>query len=319
MIKDKLTISPDDRGLFEKAWETARRWHGDDFTFYLPGMIRYGDKRGQYPAISITGEKCEMMCEHCRGRLLQPMIKVTEPDDLVEKCRRLSERGSLGVLLSGGSNLEGRLPWEKFCEAIRKVKADTGLFISAHAGFPDAKTARALKEAGVDQALIDVMGDEDTARRVYHLDRFERVLESLEGISESGIQLVPHVVTGLFYGQVKSESSALEIIRPHRPSALVIVVLTPLKGTPMAHVSTPSPMEVARLIASARIMMPEVPISLGCERPRNNAGSALEKLAILAGANRMAVWSKEAIEEARNLGLRPRFQPTCCSLDYPKR
>ncbi|MCJ7596272.1 MAG: radical SAM protein [Desulfobacterales bacterium] len=318
MIKDSAPIPPEDRELFQEAWHTARAWHGNDFTFYLPGMVRYGNQRGRYPAISITGDECRMMCEHCRGRLLQPMIKVTGPDELIEKCRRLSDKGSRGVLLSGGSDREGRLPWENFCDAIQKIKTETGLLISAHTGFPGPKTSLALKEAGVDQALIDVMGDRDTASRVYHLDRFERVVEALDGISESGLELVPHLVAGRVYGAIHSEYRALEILKHYRPSALVIVVLNPLKGTPMARVSPPSPLEVARLIAFARLTMPKVPISLGCERPRNKETPVLERLAILAGVNRMAVWSEEAIEEAQNLGLRPRFQPTCCSVDSSK-
>jgi hypothetical protein len=32
----------------------------------------------------------------------------------------------------------------------------------------------------------------------------------------------------------------------------------------------------------------------------------------------MAVWSEEAIAEAKRLGLNPRFQPTCCSVEFRK-
>lgn len=62
--------------------------------------------------------------------------------------------------------------------------------------------------------------------------------------------------------------------------------------------------------------MPQVPISLGCERPRNMEGTELEKLALRAGITRMAVWSQEVLEEASRLGLSPRFQPTCCSVAF---
>lgn len=62
--------------------------------------------------------------------------------------------------------------------------------------------------------------------------------------------------------------------------------------------------------------MPETPISLGCERPRNRDGMVLETLALRAGATRMAVWSEEAIDDARTLGLRLRFQRTCCSVEF---
>ena len=311
-------ISLSDEELFAKAWEKTRAVFGRDFTFYLPGMIRHGEKRGQYPAVSITGDQCKLLCEHCRGRLLAPMLHVKEPDELMERCRRMSKGGCLGVLLSGGSDLHGRLPWTKFLDAIRTISSETDLFISAHVGFPDLDTCRKLHAAGVRQALIDTMGDEETASQVYHLSGLGQVQQSLDSIAGSGLQLVPHIVTGLYYGRMKSEYKALELLSRHEISALVIVVLTPLKGTPMAGISPPSPIEVARLIAQARLMMPQVPISLGCERPRNRQGLSLEKLAIKAGATRMAVWSEEAIAEARGLGLNPRFQYTCCSVEFRK-
>ena len=309
-------MSSEDRDLFDTSWEIARANHGNTFTFYLPGMIRCGQERGRYPAISITGNHCELQCEHCKGILLEPMIKTTDPDKLVRICQNFATKGAHGILLTGGSNSKGRLPWKKYIEAIRKIREETPLFISAHTGFPTFESCLLLKDAGVNQALIDVIGDRETASYVYHLDGLQKVYDALDGIKQSALEFAPHIVAGLFYGKIRAEYKALEIIRIYQPSALVIVVLTPLKGTPMAGFTPPSPLEIGRLIARSRLLMPEVPISLGCERPRNRQGGLMERLAIRAGANRMAIWSEEAIEEAKSLGLIPRFQATCCSLSY---
>jgi len=317
MIKDiDNTIQKKDRDLFNQAWNVARVHHGNTFTFYLPGMIRYGKIRGLYPALSLTGERCELLCEHCKGLLLKPMIKASDPETLVKKCCKLARSGHSGVLLSGGSDLEGRLPWENFYQAIKRIKTETDLFISVHSGFLDFPMAAALKEAGVDQALIDIMGDEETAKKIYHLDGLQEVATSLENLVSSGLDVVPHIVAGLMYGKIRSEYDALQIISSFKLSSFVIVVLTPLKGTPMSGVSSPSPIEIARLIATARLMMPHTSISLGCERPRNRQGQFMEELAIQAGATRMAVWSKKTVDVALHLGLKPRFQPTCCSVPY---
>ncbi|MBW2303588.1 MAG: radical SAM protein [Deltaproteobacteria bacterium] len=313
---DLQDLSPEDRDLFKRAWETARDHHGDDFTFYLPGMIRYGRERGKYPAISITGDSCELLCEHCKGALLEPMIKVRDPSELIARAKGLKKAGAHGLLLSGGADSGGRLPWEKFYGAIEKVSQETGLYLSAHTGFPDKATCTALKNTGVKQGLIDVMGDDETARRIYHLPSLDRIIEAAGNIKESGLEFAPHIVVGLYYGKIRAEYEALEMISRFRPSVLVVVVLTPLKGLPMARVTPPSPLETARLIARARLLMPDLPISLGCERPRNRDGRQLEVLAVRAGATRMAVWSEEAIEVAEDLGLKPRFQPTCCSLEF---
>jgi uncharacterized radical SAM superfamily protein len=317
MRKSSLYRATDvDNDLFDEAFKLSRRHHGDQVTFYLPGMIRYGNRRGLYPAISLTGDRCELLCEHCKGLLLQPMIQVEDPEALLTKCRNLAHSGRVGVLLSGGSDSEGRLPWERFYEAISEVKSETGLFISVHSGFPDLATAARLKQAGVDQALIDIMGDEETARRIYHLDGLHTVIDSFENLVVSGLEVVPHIVAGLMYGRIQAEYEALQTVARFQPASLVIVVLTPLKGTPMSGVSTPSPAEIGSLIAAARLMMPSIPISLGCERPRNADGQLMEELAIQAGATRMALWSQKTVDLAVSLGLQPRFQPTCCSVPY---
>lgn len=282
-------------------------------------MIRCGDRRGRYPAVSITGRSCTLQCDHCRGKLLDPMIPADSPAAWIEKARRLADRGAHGILISGGADASGRLPWERFAPAIARVARDTRLFLTAHAGFPDAETAGLLRDAGVRQALIDVMGDDETARRIYHLPAHDAVLRSLDALAAHGPPLAPHIVAGLYHGRLRGEDRALETLRAYEPAVLVIVVLTPLPGTPMASSPSPTPLEVARLIARARTLLPEVPLSLGCERPRNRAGTAMEILALRAGVTRMAVWSEEAVLEARRLGLTPRFQETCCSLPYLER
>jgi uncharacterized radical SAM superfamily protein len=218
------------------------------------------------------------------------------------------------MLLTGGADREGNLPWERFAPAIKTIRQQSALHLSAHVGFPDDRTCLILKQAGLHQALVDVMGDDATARDIYHLNGIQVVCHALDNLGRRGLETVPHVVAGLRWGRIHGELEALEIIRRYSPAALVIVVLSPLKGTPMAHVFPPSPLEVGRLIARARLLMPETPIALGCERPRDRQGLLLERLAIRAGATRMAVWSEEAVREAVNLGLTPRFQPTCCSL-----
>lgn len=316
---ERLQVGAEDRALFDEAWHTARSLHGRTITFYLPGMIRYDDRRGRYPAVSITGQACELQCDHCRGKLLRSMIPAEHPSVWLKKAQLLAHRGAHGILISGGADAKGCLPWRRFAPAIGRIARDTDLTLTAHVGFPDAESSRLLQEAGVRQALIDVMGDDETARRIYHLPSLERVIRSLDAVAECGPALAPHIVAGLHFGHLRGETRALEILRSYRPEALVIVVLTPLPGTPLSSVSPPSPLDIARLIARARILLPEVPLSLGCERPRNREGSIMEALAIRAGITRMAVWSEEAVLEAERLGLTPRFQTTCCSLPYSKR
>jgi len=168
------------------------------------------------------------------------MVSATSPEELVVKGIDLAEGGAVGCLISGGSNRDGALPWDVFAPAIRTLKEKTDLFISVHTGLLDTDSAKLLKEAGVDQALMDVVGDQETFDRIYHIDDgFWRIEETLAALSYAGIPTVPHVVVGLNYGRISGEYDALELATKYKPDCLVVVVFMPIAGTKMASVSPP--------------------------------------------------------------------------------
>jgi uncharacterized radical SAM superfamily protein len=293
----------------EQSWETC----GKKLTFYVPGMIRCDGVCGKYQAISITGEACALRCEHCRGELLRSMIHADTPRALVDQCVQLAERGNHGVLISGGCDRNGRLPWETFLPAIREVKDRTDLLVSVHSGLVNPATACRLKEAGVDQALIDVVGNDDTYRSVCHVPfGVSEIVSTLEALEGAGLEIVPHVVCGLHFGEIRGEARALQLISRFDVGHLVIVSVMKLPGTFDPRFGPVRAEAIAEIITEARLLMPEVSISLGCARQRGNR--RMEMLAIDAGVNRMALPSDEAVEHARGYGLEVRFQATCCSV-----
>ena len=295
------------------ARENSWKHLGKSITFYLPGMFHYNGLKGAYPALSITGAECQLQCDHCQAKILEPMPPAVEPDVLVHTCKRLAEKGCLGVLISGGCDTRGRLPWKRFLGAISQVKMDTDLYVSVHCGLLDKDTARGLKDAGVDQALLDVIGDDETYRSIYHVDfGVEAICQTLEALNHAALPVVPHVICGLYYGQMRSEKQALRIISDFEIEQLVIVALMAIRGTPAGSSQGPSAEDVAEVIVEARELMPWVRTSFGCARQRGN--EQMELLAIEGGVNRMALPSDAAIERAREYGLSIRYQRTCCSV-----
>jgi uncharacterized radical SAM superfamily protein len=298
---------------------TARElsWHrfGKSIGFYLPGIFSLDGHTGRYPAVSITGSQCALECDHCQGRILTSMADLSDPQRLITYCLRLAHRGALGLLISGGCDSAGKLPWAPFLPAIRQIKQETGLFISVHSGLVDEADARGLKDAGVDQALIDLIGDDDTLRQVYHLPfGVERIEAALAALVRAGLPTIPHIVCGLHYGAIRGEHRAIEMLKPHAAAIpqLVFVSLMGIPRTPMWKLTPPTAESVAGLIAEARLALPDTLLSLGCARQRGNV--ALETLAIDAGLNRLALPSEEAMRHAEGLGLAIAFQQTCCSV-----
>jgi lipoyl synthase len=298
-----------------KAWDISRSVHGNTLSVYVPGMFIVDGRRGKYRAVSITGNTCTLNCEHCKGTLLTTMAHAPDPEALFAWGLQAHARGDLGILISGGCDSEGRLPWRAFLPVIARLKAKTGLIITAHTGLLDLETARAMKEAGVDQALLDVMGDDETVQRVYHLSRGVRAIRTtLDNLAAVGMRIVPHILFGIFYGREAGETAALSILRGYPLEKYVVVVIMPFRGTPMAAIEPPPPERVATFLAEARIALPTVQASLGCARPRGLYRRKLDVLAVRTGINSLALPAPQALDEAVARGLDVQHRETCCSL-----
>lgn len=301
--------------LIGEARRLAHQARPPGLTIFLPGMFEAYGRRGRYPAVSITGLACGRACQHCGGRLLIPMHPATTPTELLALGRRLAASGQLGMLLSGGGDGQGRLPWRDMLPAIAELSASTDLVLTAHVGRIDAALARELKAAGISQALIDVVGDPATAQEILRLpDGLAGQEETLAACAAAGLEVVPHIILGLHGGQPRGEAQALEIVAGLNPSRVVLVVFMPLKRTALAG-AAPLPLEdAARFIAQARLRLPRSRHHLGCARPRGRYRHQLDALAVRAGINALAIPSDGALEAARELGIPVSFQDTCCSL-----
>nr|HID59176.1 radical SAM protein [Desulfobacterales bacterium] len=306
--------SQDLQELLSQARRISWDIHGKKLHCYIPGQMVYMGTRGRYPVISLTGRACSLKCDHCVGKILEGMIPVHDVEDLMKKIRVLEDQGNVGVLLSGGSDLMGRLPWDRFIEAIARIKKESKLRISIHTGLIDTQTALALEEAGVDEALVDVIGSSDTMQNVCHLNQGLTAIEdTLNALAATNLRLIPHILLGLHYGKIRGEWVALETVSRYPLSSLVVVVIRPLRGTPMARIKPPPKEEIGRFLAVARLVIPQTPMSLGCARPFGVYRREIDALAVEAGINRVAIPSEVAIKKAREMKLSIEFHSTCCS------
>jgi uncharacterized radical SAM superfamily protein len=287
--------------------------------FYAPSFVHYKNKyfhssHDAFPSISITGSSCALKCEHCNGKVLDTMVSAMTPEGLFDLCTQLEKNGAVGCLISGGCLPDGSVPLGNFIDAIAKIKKELNLTVIVHTGVIDFSTAKRLKDAGVDAALIDVIGSDETIRQVYHLDfsvaDYER---SLRAFHDSGIPFVPHVLVGLHYGELKGELEALKMISKYSPSAVITIAFMPIHGTPMQNVNPPNPEDIAKILVSARLLMPETPLVLGCMRPKGEHRIRTDMLAVRTGVDAIAFPVEEAIQFAESLKLETSFSSFCCS------
>ena len=303
------------RATIERDRETRRA----KIRFFVPGAKHYDNRYysnhpSSFAHLSITGDSCDRRCAHCDGRLLKTMLRATSLEAMRGIIDRLLENHCRGILVSGGSDARGEVPLRDFAEWLNYAK-QKGLKVLVHGGLIRRETAIRLKEAGVDQVLLDVIGDERTIHRVYRLNRKPvDYLQAMLCCREAGLPIVPHVVIGLDFCQIRGEQRALEMIRQADPEAIVLVIVTPARGTAMAGIKPPPVEKAAEIMAAARAMHPATPIALGCMRPPGLYKRQAEIMAIDCGVNGIAYPDEATVAYAESRGLKPVFSEECCSL-----
>ncbi len=274
----------------------------------------YQNKKDKFVNISVTGTSCALNCEHCKTKLLDSMIPAQSPEKLKEIGDALIQKGCRGVLVSGGALAEGMVPLDGYMESIAHLKQN-GLKVIVHTGLVNEKTAKELKTADVDQVLIDIIGDRETIREVYHLDKGPEDFEnSLKILKKAELEIAPHIVIGLHFGKILGEYNALRMISEVEPDVIVLVVLSPMYGTPMHGVKSPSVEDIVKIAAVTRIVNQRTKLTLGCAKPSGSDKIEMEKLFIKAGVNSIAYPTDEAVDYAHGLGLKTNFKEECCSL-----
>jgi uncharacterized radical SAM superfamily protein len=303
--------------------ELRRANFPDVMDFYAPGLKRWqtpewvpGNPRRFLP-VSVTGSACALSCDHCQAKVLDGMISVRAGEDLFTLAQRLRAQGSEGLLVSGGSTRTGAVPLLPHLRHIPRIREELGMKVIVHSGVVSPALAAGLASAGVDGVMLDIIGADETLHEVYHLDLTVADMDrSLRLLTSHGLRVIPHIVLGLHYGRFLGEQRALEMVASYPVSTLILVVLVPLVGTPMAHLPPPPVDQVTGFFGTARLAAPATTINLGCARPLGKAKSELDQAAIDLGLNGIAYPADGAIAYARSRGLQPRLYEYCCSLTW---
>lgn len=275
-----------------------------------------GCGKNSFPAFSITAGECALNCDHCQKKILEPMIPATRPEMLDRKVRDLIMlQGLRGFLLSGGSNRRNVINYDRFYPVIEGLKRDFPyLQIAIHTALVDDAAARRMESAGVDSAMMDVIGAEETIREVYHLDRpVEDFEAALAALCATTMSVVPHIVLGLHYGRMVGEERAFEIVARHEIDSLVLVVIMPFYARPGTF-ATPDVHDIGRMFLASRERLLDKKVLLGCARPAGMHKRMTDAYAVMAGLDGIAFAAEGAVAVARMTGRAFEQEHSCCSI-----
>ncbi len=253
----------------------------------------FGDNSVQLASLlSIkTGGCCED-CKYCSqsghharktGVRREPMLEVGE---VLAKARTAREAGASRFCMgASGRNPNNPKEFARVLEMIRGVRA-LGMEACVTLGMLTQEQADQLAGAGLNAYNHNLDTSPEFYGEIITTRTYQDRLDTLEIVRKAGITICSGGIIGL--GESLFDRARLlqilACLNPH-PENVPINALVPIAGTPLENASPPDTLEVVRMIAAARIVMPASRVRLSAGRHNMNREGQI--LCLMAGANSM--------------------------------
>ncbi|MBK7581974.1 MAG: biotin synthase BioB [Myxococcales bacterium] len=205
-------------------------------------------------------------------------------EEVVASARRAREVGATRLCMGAAwREVKDGPAFEEVLEMVRRVKAE-GLETCVTLGMLGEDQARRLKAAGLDAYNHNLDTSPDFYRSIISTRTFQDRLTTLRNVRAAGITVCTGGIIGMGEGVADRCAMLVELARldPH-PESVPINALVRVAGTPLESLPPIDPLELVRMIATARLMMPKARVRLSAGRSELTREAQL--LCMYAGAN----------------------------------
>ena len=204
--------------------------------------------------------------------------------DIVLAAARAARDGGASRFCMGAA---WRSPKDKdltdICEMVREVKA-LGLETCVTLGMLSRKQSERLRAAGLDYYNHNLDTSPDYYGEIITTRTYDDRLDTLAHVRDAGIHVCCGGIVGLGEDRDHRAGLLVELANlPQHPESVPINMLMQVEGTPLFGAEEIDPLEFARTIAVARIMMPQSVVRLSAGRELMS--DELQALCFFAGAN----------------------------------
>lgn len=213
--------------------------------------------------------------------------KLMPLDEVVAAAKRAKAGGADRFCMGAGWRSLKDRDVPKVAAMIAAVKAE-GLETCVTLGMLEDGQAEALKEAGLDYYNHNLDTSPEYYTTVVTTRTYDDRLDTLAKAREAGVKLCVGGILGMGEGRADRIGLIHELskLTPH-PESVPINMLVPIKGTPLGESTAVSVTEMARAIATCRIVFPKSWVRLSAGREGMSEGE--QALLLLAGANSIFV------------------------------
>jgi biotin synthase len=218
----------------------------------------------------------------------QPLMSV---EDTLASARAAKDQGATRFCMGAAWRdvpKDGR--FDQVLDMVRGVRA-LGMEACCTLGMLNGDQAAALAGAGLSAYNHNLDTSPEFYGEIITTRTYQERLNTLAHVRQAGITVCSGGIIGMGenrtqrYGLLRELSS----LNPH-PESVPVNMLVPVEGTPLGNLPAEDPLELVRMIATARILMPKSMVRLSAGRL--SLSDEAQALCFLAGANSVFLGDK---------------------------
>ena len=238
--------------------------------------------------LSVKTGGCEEDCAYCPQSMHHSSDVAGQPEldvaPVLARARAAKEAGAHRFCMGWAwREIRDGAPFDAMVEMVQGVR-ELGLEACVTAGMLTDQQAARLADAGLTAYNHNLDTSPEHYDRIITTRTYQERLETLARVRRSGITLCCGGIIGMGEGP-SDRAGLLEVLanlEPH-PESVPINALVAVEGTPLEHQQAVDPLDLVRMVAAARILMPHSRVRLSAGREQMNREAQI--LCLLAGAD----------------------------------
>jgi biotin synthase len=239
--------------------------------------------------LSIKTGACSEDCSYCpqssRYDTEVEAERLMDVEQVLAKAREAKAAGATRFCMGAAwrSPKKGSKQFERVLDMVRGVR-ELGLEACTTLGMLDEEQTQALKDAGLTAYNHNLDTSEEFYGEIISTRTYRDRLDTIARVAAAGISVCSGGIIGM--GESIDDRMAMLVTLANlspQPESVPINALVAVEGTPLANQKPVDPMELARMCATARLMMPKARVRLSAGRSVLSREAQL--LCFMAGAN----------------------------------
>ena len=201
---------------------------------------------------------------------------------ILEKAKLAKENGASSFCLVCAYRSPPEKDFHQICETIHAIKNNVNIEVNVSLGFMTPQRARKLKSLGVKRYNHNLETSESYFSQICRTHNFYDRINTARIVKAEGLELCCGGIIGMGETAIQRIELAFSIASL-RPEEVPMNILIPKRGTPIQNLPSLQAMEIIKMIAIWRFIIPKTILKIAGGREvhlRDN-----EEFALKAGAN----------------------------------